>query len=245
MYLTQKIAFLTLFTTAAFGQQSFFNVPSSDITQKNRSFFQQQINISKDGFQSSTTYDYGLGKGVEIGINYLGFTVDREPRLAVAFNDSLKPYSPFLTLNTQKRFAINEYFGVAVGTQFGFTSTKTPKFGGYYFSNLIYENDAAELRVVAGLYHTSRSFFGEGNRLFPNSAVGIQAGVELPIVRNKLLFQADFISGQHNFGEVVVGGAYFLSKHWLLSAGYQVPTFGSSSVRALVLELTYNPKSDD
>ncbi len=95
------------------------------------------------------------------------------------FDDSLRPYGPFLTLNAQKRFAINEYFGLAVGTQIGFTSTKTPKFGGYYFSNLIYEADPAELRTVAGLYHTSRSFFGEGDRLFHETAVGVQAGIEL------------------------------------------------------------------
>jgi hypothetical protein len=37
------------------------------------------------------------------------------------------------------------------------------------------------------------------------------------------------------------GGAYFLTKNWVLSAGYQIPTFQSKSVNALVFELTFIP----
>lgn len=97
------------------------------------------------------------------------------------------------------------------------------------------------LKGVLGAYVATNSFFGAGDRLVANSPVGLQFGVEKQIIHDKLMFQADFISGQHALGEAVIGAAYKFTKHWILSAGYQVPTFGSSSVNCIVFELTYVP----
>ncbi len=234
--------FLLLSYNITLGQQNFFNVPSSDITPKNKSFFQQQLNIYNQGLQFNSTYDIGLGKGFEVGINYLGFSIVQDTNLRLFFNDTLKPYSPFLILNGQKRFSLNNHIGLAIGGQFGFTTTSTLKGGSYCFSNFIYNNEAIDLKTILGLYCASNSFFGEGDRLIGKSLIGVQAGLEKSIIKDKILFQADFISGQHNFGELVIGGAYFLTKNWILSAGYQIPTFSSSSVNSIVLELTYSPK---
>jgi hypothetical protein len=39
----------------------------------------------------------------------------------------------------------------------------------------------------------------------------------------------------------LLGGAYFISKNVVLSAGYQMPTMGSKSQDAVVFEITYIP----
>jgi hypothetical protein len=119
------------------------------------------------------------------------------------------------------------------------------KNGLYLFSNLVYDQEESGTKFVSGLYYTSDSYFGpETRNFFDNSNVnplGIQIGLEQNLWKEKLVFQADFISGKHSLGELVIGGAYFLTKNWVLSAGYQIPTFQSKSVNALVFELTFIP----
>lgn len=227
---------------SSFAQQNFFNVPSSDITQHKKSFFQQQINAVDGALQFNSTYNYGLGKGFEIGVNYLGFSVLEDKNLTIPLNDAEEPYNPFLMLNAQKRWDLSEHIGMAVGAQFGATTTLHTQTGGYAFSNFTYAKEDIGLKLVGGLYAATNSLFGEGDRLFLRSPVGFQAGIEQAIIKEKLVFQADFISGQHNLGELVLGGAYYLSKDWILSAGYQIPTMGSNSINAVVVEFTYNPK---
>ncbi|MEI8100278.1 MAG: hypothetical protein WCH09_01815, partial [Bacteroidota bacterium] len=53
------------------GQQSYFNVPSSDKTKVNTWFFQQQTNFSAGEFTSNYTFDYGINDKWEGGINVL------------------------------------------------------------------------------------------------------------------------------------------------------------------------------
>ena len=83
----------------------------------------------------------------------------------------------------------------------------------------------------------SRNWITSGALLY----IGIQAGVEQNIWKEKLLFQADFISGKQQYRR---GGSWWrilCYPKWVVSAGYQIPTFNSKSVDALVFELTYVP----
>jgi hypothetical protein len=225
-----------------FGQQNFFNVPSADITEQSKVFFQQQFNMFSDGLQSNTTLNYGLGKGFELGFNYLGLSlIDDNGKWEIPLNPNVQPYNPFLTINAQKRVDISPKFALAAGMQFGLTTTKHSKQGGYGFLNAIYRHEEMGLKMVFGAYRASNSFFGEGARLGNNGRIGFQYGIEQNLWHEKVLFQADFISGKHNIGEIVIGGAVRMSQHWILSAGYQIPTFKSASVKALVLEFTFVP----
>lgn len=242
------VVYLLTISNYVFGQQNFFNVPSSEITRSGKWFFQQQANFYNVGVQSNSTLDYGLGNGFEVGVNYLGLSALQPGLPFITLNDTLKPYGPFLMLNAQKRFNLSEKFSLAVGGQVGFTTTRQIQSGLYGFSNLVFTDDALGLKTVLGLYYASNSFFGEGNRLISGTTapahdiIGLQFGMEKSILKDKLFFQADFISGQHNLGELVLGGAYTLSRNWILSAGYQIPTFGSKSIDAVVIEFTFNPK---
>ena len=224
----------------SFGQQNFFNVPSSEITPKGKVFFQEQFNIAENHQQSSTTLDLGLGKGFEVGLNCNGLTVLEDRKTHEDFNDSILPYDPFILANAQKRFELGDGMAIAVGAQYGVTATTHVKDGGMAYCNFVYGNPSLGLKCVVGPYYASKSYFGEGTRLF-NDAIGVEAGVEKSIIPEKLVVQTDFISGEHDLGELVPGGAYYLTHNWILSAGYQIPTFGSSSIHSLVFELTYSP----
>ena len=230
-----------LISLTAIGQQNFFNVPSSDITPHNKVFFQQQLNFIPNGVQSGSTFCYGLGLNTEIGFNILGVNYDYQQKFVA--NHTEQPYNPFFTLNAQKSFQLHEDFKIGLGAQAGFT--QVGQGGTYLYGNGVYVNEQTHTKWVSGLYYTSDNYFGPESRNFMEEgalkSLGIQLGVEQNIWAERLLFQADFISGKHSLGEVVIGGAYYVSKHWVLSAGIQIPTFHSQSQPASVFELTFVP----
>ena len=232
---------LTFISLAASGQQNFFNVPSSDITPQKKLFVQQQINLASLGLQSATTFCFGLGHNFEIGANVLGVNYDYTNQFTQD-KDAI-PIAPIFALNAQKKVQLNEIWAWGLGGQMGVNPAL--KNGVYAFSNLVYDHEHSGTKLVGGLYYTSDSYFGPETRNFSDYAglnsLGIQMGLEQNLWKEKLVFQADFISGKHSLGELVVGGAYFLTKNWVLSAGYQIPTCQSKSVNALVFELTFIP----
>lgn len=235
--------FFIIYAWPLLAQQNFFNVPSSDITPAKKIFFQQQINVVPSALQSGTTLCYGLGNNYEVGLNFIGLTYEYEKDFFPT--SSVVPFAPFFVLNVQKKFEINESFSIGNGGQFGFTSNMDN--GIYVYSNGIYKIEKLGTKFVTGLYYTSDGYFGaESRNFFENDffkKIGLQAGIEQNIWKEKLLFQADFISGKHALGELVLGGAYVISKHWILSAGLQIPTFQSKSTNAFVFELTFVPSA--
>lgn len=236
------ITFLFILTSiTTYAQQNYFNVPSSDITEKNKVFFQHQINISTDVIQNNTTFDFGLGNNYEIGINIIGLNFEKQKNAYSFVTSNVAPYSPFIMINAQKKIALNEKFSLAAGFQQGISTSTTKKTGGYYYINNVYKNETIGLKITSGIYYATNSFIGEGKRFYSNDGLGFHSGIEKSIIHRKIVFQSDFISGQHSLGELVIGGAYFLTKDLILSGGYQIPTFNSLANKAAVFELTYNP----
>jgi hypothetical protein len=240
-----KLFILFFFISAnVVAQQNFFNVPSSEITPKKKQFFQHQLNFSNAALISSTTYNYGLGNEFEIGFNLLGLTLDQYQTLT--FNTDSIPYYPFFCFNGQKKLPLTALSSIAFGAQIGLTGTKEAKFGYYNYLNYIYNHEARKLKIILGLYAVSNSFVGEGSRNYIQSQninkVGFQLGIEKKIT-DKLLFQADFISGEHALSESVVGFAGNLTKHWVISLGYQVSSFNKTVPNAVVFEFTYLPNT--
>lgn len=220
-------------------QQNFFNVPSSDITKKNKVFFQQQINFLKDAFQSNSTFNYGIEKNLEIGFNMLGlsFYKDQSNKYVYYVSKDDVPYFPFIMINAQKRFDCNENFGIGIGFQQGISFSNN-RLGGYYYANGVYNNEEIGLKYVLGLYAGTTSFLGEGDRLF-NNQIGIQTGIEKSIVKEKIVLQTDMISGNHAMGQFVIGGAFYISTKSIFSFGYQVPFINSLAEKAVVVEFSF------
>jgi hypothetical protein len=248
-----RVLFLIIFqfivAFSSFAQQNFFNVPSSDLTQKHKLFFQQQFNFSQPVYQSNTTITFGLGHNLEVGVNVLGISFDPNNHLKQISSPNSLPYFPFGMINLQKKFPINNQWALALGSQIGVTLSKNIHPGNYYYFNSIYSSKNLGLKCVGGLYRASHSFFGPGTRNFETdlsfaNQFGLQLGIEKSIWKDRLYFQGDYISGKHTLGETVLGGCFYLTNHWILSGGYQIPNRNSSSVKAFVFEITYIPEKD-
>jgi hypothetical protein len=219
----------------AAAQQNLFNVPSGNITEKGHLFFQQQFNFSTAVGSSNTTVDFGLGNKFEFGfnaldINFYDFTGAPEPF-------ARRQVNPDLLINFQKGFDIAEnVWEIGIGTQMGFNPTRRSK--DVRFQNFTWAVNEFTLpeevaKIYAGPYYANVAYAGPGDRL------GFLLGLEVPIIKDKLTFQVDYISGKRDTSVCVPGFVVTFPNTWQLSLGAQIPAIRSKNPSGVVLELTY------
>lgn len=235
-YLYYLLIGLLCLTHTGFAQQTYFNVPSSDIVDKHEFAAQQQFNIS-ESIRSSTTIDYGLGREWEIGLNLYNLDYIPSDRRIIA-NDSTteKAFSPLLMLNAQKAFDITKNLELAIGAQGGMNvlTDRKPQLVGYLYGHVAAASDDEHYNVSAGSYIANARYLGDGPK------VGFQAGFDAGIFYQKLHLLGDWVSGPHDFGQLVLGVEVYLGKHFPLAVGWQ--RMNRDGNQAVVLQLTYNPE---
>ncbi len=217
-------------------QQNFINVPSAEVTKKNKLFFQQQININEI-IQSNSTLDFGLGKGFEFGVNVLGLNFSDKQKLFLN-NDTTDtdPYNPLLMLNGLKYFKLSQNMGIACGSQIGlnYNDNKKTKEAGLAYVNFQIKNLLGEeSNIVLGSYYNSLHYGGGGNR------IGAWLGAEIPVV-NKVHFMLESVLGYNAISYTSVGIIYYATKQLPLTFGFQIPNTKNNSY-SFVFELTFVP----
>ncbi|ARK10474.1 hypothetical protein A6C57_09115 [Fibrella sp. ES10-3-2-2] len=225
-----------LLSITAMAQESYFNVPESDVAKTHKLNVQQQF-VIQSYYRSLTTIDYGLGKDWEIGANLLN--LDYYPtQKHILRNDSTsdQAYSPLLTLNAQKIFKLPHEFHIGIGGQAGYNLTPDKaqrRFVGYAYVNLNKTFYKDHYKLTTGAYTGHVRYLGNGRQ------IGFQTGFEAGIFYQKLHVLGDWISGQNDVGQLVVGISIFLSKNMPLSIGWQRANQDGAS--AIVVQLTFEP----
>jgi hypothetical protein len=238
--MNKKYFFLTILCFSCikiFGQQNFFNVPSSEITEKNKVFFQEQINFYPSNISSNSTFCFGLGNDYEIGVNVLGITYDYNQKGFIANKKYEQPIYPTLGINMQKRIMKINRYSLAIGGQILFPSELSNfEFYTYVNNKLVIKKTT----FVAGIYYGNDNYFGKVDRIYNNVLdFGFQFGFEYQIIKDKLFLQADFLTGNSPMSNLIVGGAYKLTKKLIFSSGYQLPNFKKTSSNGVIIELTF------
>lgn len=233
-----KLFLICFFLSAqrVYAQQTYFNVPSSDIVNKHKFSVQQQVSFG-ESIRSGTTVNYGLGREWEIGLNL--YNLDYLPsERRFTLNDSTvqEAYGPLLLLNSQKAFDITKNLEVAIGVQGGMNLTPRAKnkLVGYAYTNLAGSVYDEHYNWSMGVYAANSRYAGEGRR------TGYQAGFDAGIFYQKVHLLGDWISGQHSLGQLLVGVEVYVGKHFPVSVGWQ--RVNKDGSQALVLQLTYNPE---
>ncbi len=233
-YLSVLLLFLLFGKVVA--QQNFINVPSIEITQKNRLFFQQQINFN-ELIQSNTTIDYGLGHNFEIGMNILGLNFN-EKQKSFLNNDTndRDPYNPLVLINALKRFELSDKIDLGIGTQLGinFDFDKKESEAGLIYANLSFKDLLIkESRCVIGAYYNSKHYGGTGNR------IGAWIGTETPVTK-KVHFIAESVLGYNAISYTSLALVYYPKKWLPLTLGLQIPNTKKNAY-SIVFELTLIP----
>lgn len=225
-------AAFTAHTQSASAQQNLFNVPNGKITNLGEMFFQQQFNFSRPVGSSNSTFDFGLGRDFEIGFNLLDVNMYQQA------NDSGGPaqVNPDVLLNLQKGFElVDDVWHLGIGTQMGVNPAKRRREVRYQavawgINEFKLPDDRASF--YAGAYYANVAYGGPGDRF------GGLFGVEIPIIKDRLHFQADWITGNRDISTVVVGGVILFENQWQLSLGAQLPAPRSNNPYGIVVELT-------
>ena len=241
MNIKTKIVLLLFFSTLfkSYAQQNLFNVPSLEVTVKKDGFFQYQVNIN-NRIGNNLTYDYGLGKGWEIGFNVLNLSLNPNPNCQIIdVNndvDSDQPLGPLVLINAQKEFEIGKIFKVSSGFQFGTNTSSDIDIGNRpaafgYINTKFFLLDK-KLQIINGIYTGNKLYLGKG------SQIGVMNGVEYTLHRH-VHVMVDIFWGDNYISECVGGFVFYLAPHISLSAGYQIPSPQSRAGQAVVFELTF------
>ena len=218
-------------------QQNLFNIPSSEITVKNKLFFQQQFNINEN-IQSNTNFCYGLGWNMELGFNIAGLQTNQK-FTKLTINNSLngEPLAPLGLITFQKAFDINRLLTIGLGTQFGtnLSNQKKHVFADFTYLNSLLNLYKEKLKINFGIFYGDKAVVGE------KSELGYMYGFETKI-NKKIHLVADHIAGKTPIGVNVVGFIFFVQPNLPLSFGYQIPNSKTNANTAYVFELTYVPK---
>ncbi len=234
------VGLTTIFlSNLSMAQQTLFNVSSADITPKNKSFYQHQLNfysIQKMEFNAHIVY--GLGKGWDAGMNLVDLPIwlGQQPFISINDNNSHKPLYPLLMFSVQKQWVLREdKFTLTTGTQIGpnlsFDISKTQIAMMNY--SLVRWQFSKRGYVIGGPYHTNDVFVGGHQNNF-----GLMLGYEYNF-KKRWVIMGDFISGGHEKSKTVIGGGYNISERVQLFLGSLLGFPNHSLSNGVILELNW------
>jgi hypothetical protein len=220
---------------SCFAQQTVFNVPLTDIVEGNTLFFQEQLSFT-DKVQSTTTFTYGLGGNWQVGVNLANVTLQHHAgtRRLLELHSDHPEENPSLLVNIHKSMHITDKFDIGVGTQTGAGYIHSPSHVklanfSYVMNQLTFWKD---MIINAGGYYVTEAFAGEGNN------IGLMTALQIPLIQEKLNFQAEYISGTNQYSNCTIGFAFPLKNNWQLQAGAQIPLPGSNNTFGITLQVS-------
>lgn len=228
------IAAVFVFCCAAFslanGQQTIFNVPSTDVLDKGKVYAELDASLKPtDGALIPRFSSFvprvvvGAGRRVEIGLNVTG-NIQPGPD-STTLVPTIK-WSPYQGKDNGWAFVVGDNLYVPV-------RNRSYNAGNYVYAEMskTFEGGA---RVTFGGYDFTRNVVAPANR------AGGQFGLEQPLSK-KVTFAADWITGKHAAGYFTPGVVLKVGPKVTGYAGYSIGNQNASSGNHFfLLELGYN-----
>ena len=208
---------LILLQNKALAQQTLFNVPSADVTEKGMIFVQHESQFSNE-FGLHTEYGaLGIGKNTELDLTLFGVGTKnvRNEVLGIGFKTALPLHEKSETKLT---------FGTLLPV-----SLRGDGVGGYAYSHLSTRLPKIKTRITSGIFVGTTLLFGR-------DVICNISGIEQPITKNLSLVM-DWYSGRHSNGFLIPGFAYAF-KPFTLWAGYQIRNNKANGDNGFVIEIS-------
>lgn len=212
------VSCLLFLQNKAFAQQTLFNVPSADVTEKGMLFLQHESQFSNK-FGLHTEYSaFGIGRHTEIDVTLIGIGTRnvRNEVLGIGFKTALPLHEKSETKLTYGTLLPISLRGNGVG--------------GYAYSHLSTRLQKTKTRFTAGGFIGTTTVFGK-------DFISFIGGIEQPITK-KFGLQMDWYSGKHSTGFLIPGFYYSLPKNATLWAGYQIRNNKVNGDNGFVIELS-------
>lgn len=218
------LALLTL-PSVSWSQQTIFNVPSADITDKNRVYIQHEGQFrarDPNRFYSATNYaTYGVGGNIELNATQFNLSspASHNDSLGLGFKSAYN-----LKFVNNRDWKPKIIFGAMTAKSLIGNGT-----GGWIYSQGSMMIPYTSTRITGGVSSGSRQIFGEDT----TCALG---AVEQKVSSNLNLI-ADWYSGNHALGMLSAGFSYQFPEEVILFAGYQLPNSKKVGRNSLVFEI--------
>lgn len=220
------ILFLNFFNTA-YAQQTVFNVPSADVTEKNHLFLQQEGQFrawNPDAFFLGTTYSaYGIGHNTEIDATL--FNVGAPSTNNITVGTGFKSVMPIAGL--KDKYPQREY-KFTLGSQV-LSSLQNQGVGNWSYGHFSGRVPKINTRITSGVSVGTKQLFGTNQACFIGA-------IEQPVTK-RLSVISDWYSGNEHFsGFLITGIAYSYPKNKTLYLGYQIPNSSLNGRSGFVIE---------
>lgn len=209
-------------------QSTIFNIPSTDVVAKKQLYVETNFTAHFDSYQNNGFHSYGVlsvygvSKNVEVGVNAF-YTEIGTGSLPVEIQPNIK----WQAYN-------NEKHGVAISTGAMLFHPITHVKSGD-LQALVYSNASKKVNKLNGARLTGGAYTTIGARSGSGTRSGAIFGYEQPIAK-RVLFTADWFTGNNRFGYAVAGVGLTLSPKDVLYAGYN---FGNAGRGNNFLSLSY------
>lgn len=212
------VVFILLLENKALAQQTIFNVPSADVTEKGMIFLQQEAQFSNK-FGLFTEYAaYGIGKNTELDLTLIGIGTNNVANEVLGIG-----FKSFLPLHRKSETKLT--FGTMIPV-----SLRGKGVGGYTYSHLSTRLPKTKTRLTSGVLIGTTTLFGR-------DVVCYIAGFEQPVTKNFGLVM-DWHSGKHSNGFLIPGFYYSFPKNTTLWMGYQIHNNKANGDNGFVIELS-------
>lgn len=209
---------------AALAQQTFLNVPSPAILEKDKNFFQHESQFKTQNpnqFLNATNY-YGRGVGFNSELNITQFNLSTPASQNVALGVGGKTT---LELSSKK----NIYKpSITLGAMLP-VSLQGNGVGHWLYSSFNFEIPQTKTLISAGISNGTKQIFGQ-------EVTSFTFGFEQKI-SDKLGFYGDWYSGNHNLGLAAFALGYYLNKDWVFYGGYQIANQNQKNFNSYVIEI--------
>lgn len=225
-----------LVSNTGVAQHNLFDVPSTEIVEYKKLFFQQQATVSKEGINTATTFTYGFGYNFEIGINVHQLDFKRAQGIEVDPQHHPEETPDFL-INMQKAFIITSDFQIGIGTRSGISAAKhneEVKFVNFDYLNGEFDISDGDYVFIGGIYYANDQYAGQGTKW------GVMAGVDLALIKNSISFIGEVFSGNSSLSVFNTGLEFTLPKNWKIEIGAQLPVPGSDNNSGGVIQISKN-----
>ena len=220
IFLIVPILLLIGFKDAVFAQQTIFNVPSADVTEKGHLFLEPEAQFSNK-FGLFTGYvAYGIGRHTALNLTVTGVGT-RNVR------DELLCLGSKTYINLHKESETKLTAGYLIPI-----SLRGNGVGGYVYSHLSTRLPKIKTRITSGILVATTVIFGR-------DVVVYIGGIEQPITK-KLNLILDYTSGNHPNGLLISGFSYKLPSNIVLVSGYQIPNNRRTARKGFVVEAVKN-----
>jgi hypothetical protein len=222
---------LALFAGAARAQQTIFNVPTTDVLERGKVYFELDASFKPNDSEALGHFSsfvprvvVGAGRRVEVGFNVTGNVQPGPDATTLVPTFKLKVY------DGSKRGGVAVVLG---GDLFLPVRRRAYNAGSYVYAE-VSKSFKSGTRLTAGGYDFTRHVVADANR------AGGQFGFEQPVSK-KLTLAADYFTGKHSAGYFTPGASFKLGPKATAYAGYSIGNQNASrGNHFFLLELGYN-----